>query len=191
MALNTRYCLQKAGITANVNLTVSHYNAFTKDVENILKYSHENGYTSLINVACPVGAWEHNQEIMVDDADVQHLIELRKKYKNINRNLWNPFDRNYENVLGCNTVNRIYITPKGDVLACPFVHIKIGNIYENSLKEIIDFGFTIKYFRNYSKSCLSCEDKEFQSKYMQPHNMSIFNPKHASEVFKENDFITN
>ena len=31
----------------------------------------------------------------------------------------------------CTTVNRIYVTPIGDVLVCPYVHIKIGNIFEN------------------------------------------------------------
>ena len=47
------------------------------------------------------------------------------------RNLWDPFDKNFENVIGCNTVNRMYITPLGDVLSCPYVHIKIGNVYKN------------------------------------------------------------
>ena len=41
--------------------------------------------------------------------------------------------------LGCTTVNRLYVTPIGDVLVCPYVHIKIGNIFEQSLKEIVDY----------------------------------------------------
>ena len=39
-------------------------------------------------------------------------------------------------ILGCTTVNRVYITPIGDVLVCPYVHIKIGNIFEKSLKKL-------------------------------------------------------
>ena len=39
------------------------------------------------------------------------------------------------------------------------MHIKIGNIFEQSLKEIVDFGFRIKYFKNHSDLCLAGEDK--------------------------------
>ena len=60
--------------------------------------------------------------------------------------------------------NRVYVTPIGDVLVCPYVHIKIGNIFEKSLKEIVDYGFKIKYFRNHSNLCLAGEDKEFINK---------------------------
>ena len=76
------------------------------------------------------------------------------------RNVWNPFDKNHEKILGCTTVNRLYITPIGDVLVCPYVHIKIGNIFEKSLKEIVDYGFSIKYFKNHSDLCLAGEDKD-------------------------------
>ena len=69
-------------------------------------------------------------------------------------------------ILGCTTVNRLYITPIGDVLVCPYVHIKIGNIFKQSLKEIVDYGFRIKYFRNHSDLCLAGEDKSFIQKFM-------------------------
>ena len=98
-------------------------------------------------------------------------------------------DKQYEDVLGCNTVNRMYITPLGDVLVCPYVHIKIGNIYEKSLREIKDYGFSINRFRNYNSLCLAGEDKEFNRKYMQFKGQSIFNPVLASDVFNEDDFV--
>ena len=69
--------------------------------------------------------------------------------------MWNPFDKERKQLLGCNAVNRLYITPKGDVLACPFLHVKLGNIYEQSLKEIVDYGFSIKYFSDYQDLCLA------------------------------------
>ena len=84
------------------------------------------------------------------------------------------FDKNNEKILGCTTVNRVYITPIGDVLVCPYVHIKIGNIFEKSLKEIIDHGFSIKYFRNHSNLCLAGEDKEFISKFMTKKVVNLF-----------------
>jgi hypothetical protein len=83
----------------------------------------------------------------------------------------------------------MYITPLGDVLSCPYVHIKIGNVYEQTLKEIRDFGFSIKYFRNHSDLCLAGEDKEFVTKFLQTPGTSIFNPVDAKKVFAKEDFV--
>jgi hypothetical protein len=75
------------------------------------------------------------------------------------------------------------------VLVCPYVHIKIGNIYEQSLKEITEYGFSIKRFNNFSAKCLAGEDKEFNAKYMQFPGQSIFKPAKAEDIFTANDFI--
>ena len=175
--------VQDAGMTPYLNITVGHYNAQSEDVQQLLEYSKDHNYTTLLNVATPAGMWQKLSDIMVDEEDKAHLIEMRKKYKNILRNLWNPFDRKYEGVLGCNTVNRLYVTPLGDVLACPYVHIKLGNVFEQSLQEISEFGFSIKKFREHSSLCLAGEDKEFVTKYMMKDGTSIFNPRHAKDIF--------
>jgi MoaA/NifB/PqqE/SkfB family radical SAM enzyme len=181
--------VKNAGMSPYLNITVGHYNANSQDIEKLCQYSKDQGYTTLLNVAVPSGYWQKKTEIMVDNDDIAHLIELRKKYKNILRDIWNPFDRNYEKILGCNTVNRTYVTPIGDVLVCPYLQIKIGNVFEQSLKDIIDYGFSIKYFRNHSKLCLSGEDKEFVKKYLCHEGMSVFNPVHAKDIFTEEDFV--
>jgi MoaA/NifB/PqqE/SkfB family radical SAM enzyme len=184
--------VKNAGMDPYLNITVGHYNAFSEDIEMLCQYSEDNEYTTLLNVAVPSGMWlklEKMEEVIVNEKDKARLIELRKKHKNILRNLWNPFDKNYEQVLGCNTVNRLYVTPLGDVLVCPYVHIKIGNVYENSLKEISEYGFSIKKFNNHSSLCLAGEDKEFISKYMSTEKQSIFNPVLAKDIFDEEDYV--
>ena len=42
--------------------------------------------------------WQNLTDIMVNEDDKKYLIEMRKKYKNIMRNLWDPFDKNFESV---------------------------------------------------------------------------------------------
>ena len=182
--------VQNAGIDPYLNITVGHYNAMSTDVEMLCKYSDDNNYTTLINVAVPSGMWQSFAEIMVDEKDKERLIELRKRHKNILRNIWNPFDRDYEKVLGCNTVNRLYITPIGDVLVCPYVHVKIGNVCEQTLREISEFGFSIKRFREHSALCLAGEDTEFVKKYMNKPGQTIFNPVHAKDLFSGDDLST-
>jgi MoaA/NifB/PqqE/SkfB family radical SAM enzyme len=75
------------------------------------------------------------------------------------------------------------------VLPCPYVHIKLGNIYQNSLKEISEFGFNIKHFNQYEPLCLSGEKKEFSLKYLAKDGTSIFKPLFANEIFEDKDFI--
>jgi len=181
--------VKDVGIDPFLNITVGHYNAFSQDVEDMCKYSYDNGYTTLINVATPMGMWHSMGEIMCDEKDTARIIELRKKYKNILRNLWNPFDKEFEGILGCNTVNRLYITALGDVLPCPYVHIKIGNVNQNSLQEISDFGFNIKYFNEHSSLCLAGEDKNFAKKFLSKEGQTIFNPAIPSQIFGNDEFI--
>ena len=179
--------VQNAGMDPYLNITVGHYNAFNSDFEELLKYSKDNKYKTLLNVAVPAGMWQKMEEIVCDDRDRKHIQNLRKKYGNLVRNLWNPFDRNNEKILGCTTVNRLYISPLGDVLVCPYVHIKIGNILEQPLKEIVDNGFKVKYFRNHSSLCLAGEDTNFISKFMTKEKQSIFNPSLARDIFSKEE----
>jgi MoaA/NifB/PqqE/SkfB family radical SAM enzyme len=184
--------VKKAGMDPYLNITIGHFNAFSEDIAMLCQYSDDQDYTTLLNVAVPSGMWlkmEKLAEVMVDDADKAKLIELRKKHKNILRNIWNPFDRENEKILGCNTVNRLYITPIGDVLVCPYVHVKIGNVFEQSLKEITDFGFTIKHFNEHSDVCLAGENKEFVKKFMSFDGQSIFNPADAKKIFPKEDIV--
>ena len=181
--------VKDAGMDPYLNITVGHYNANTDHFKQLLDYSRDEKYKTLLNVAVPSGMWQKMDDIICDDKDREYLRKIRKEYKNLVRNIWNPFDRNNEKILGCTTVNRVYVTPIGDVLVCPYVHIKIGNIFETPLKEIIDYGFKIKYFRNHSDLCLAGEDKEFIKKFMTKDGQTIFKPALAKDIFSKEDFI--
>lgn len=189
-AISALSYVKNAGMAPYLNITVGKYNVDSDDLRLLLEYSKDKKYTTLINIATPGGMWRQLHEVCIDESDTDHLIELRKHYKNVLRNLWDPFDRNRESVIGCNTVNRLYITPMGDVLPCPYVHIKIGNIHDNSLKDISCNGFKIKYFRDNSQKCLAGEDKEFINKYMSKDATTIFKPQLINDIFNEQDLYS-
>jgi radical SAM protein with 4Fe4S-binding SPASM domain len=179
--------VKDAGIKPYMNITVGHYNAFSDDVESLCRYSAEHGYMTFVNVAIPSGCWKGNYDVMIDGRDKERLIELRKKYKNVLRDLWDVFDPRREGVLGCQTLNKLYVTPSGDVLPCSFVHIKIGSVYEKSLGEIIEDGSRVKYFGERLDYCPAGECREFAEKYMSG-DMSMQRPADAESVFREEDF---
>ncbi len=181
--------VKAAGMDAFMNITVGHFNAFSEDVEQLCRYSYEHGYQTFINIAIPSGNWQGHLDVVVDDSDRNHLIELRKKYGNINRDIWNPFDKEKEGVLGCQTMSKLYVAPSGDIFPCSFLHIQIGNVYEQSLKEIVDYGYSIRFFRDYHEKCLAGEDIEFIRKYMVNNKMSVMHPLDAHVVFDETDIV--
>jgi MoaA/NifB/PqqE/SkfB family radical SAM enzyme len=181
--------VQANGMDPYLNITVGHYNVNTDHLKKLLDYSKDQNYKTLLNVAVPAGMWQKMDEIICDENDREYLKKMRKEYKNLVRNIWNPFDKSHEKILGCTTVNRLYVTPLGDVLACPYVHIKLGNIFEQSLKEIVNFGFSIKYFNNHSDLCLAGEDKNFINKFMRKDGQSIFKPAIAKDIFSKEDYV--
>ncbi|MDR1137065.1 MAG: radical SAM protein [Synergistaceae bacterium] len=187
-ALDALEYVKSAGMRPYMNITVGHFNAMSDDLDDMCRYSYERGYITFLNAAIPSGSWKGRFDVMLDKADKAHLIELRKKYKNIFRDLWDVFDSKYEKVLGCQTISKLYVTPSGDVLPCSFIHIKIGNVYEKSLREIVDYGLSIKYFNSYMNCCLAGECPEFARRYMMG-DMSMQRPAPAGDVFEEEDFM--
>lgn len=190
-ALKALEYVKDAGMDPFMNITVGHFNAFSEDIEQLCRYSAEHGYKTFINIAIPSGNWQGHLEVVVDDKDKARLIELRKKYGNLYRDLWNPFDKNHEGVLGCQTMSKLYVTPSGDIFPCSFMHIKIGNVYEQSLKEIVEYGYSIKYFREYQEKCLTGENLDFIKKFMVEKKMSVIQPLNAWEIFQPEDFCQN
>jgi MoaA/NifB/PqqE/SkfB family radical SAM enzyme len=180
--------VKNAGMKPYVNITVGHFNALSDDLEAMCRFSYEHGYLTFINIAIPSGNWKGHFEVMIDDTDRMRLGELRKKYKNVLRDLWDVFDRKYEGSLGCQTLSKLYVTPSGDVLPCSFIHISIGNVYEKNLREIFDYGASIKYFGCHCDCCLAGECREFAEKYMEG-DISMQQPACADKVFSAENFV--
>jgi MoaA/NifB/PqqE/SkfB family radical SAM enzyme len=68
---------------------------------------------------------------------------------------------------GCGALKGCFhISQYGDVFPCVFMHMTIGNIFEDPLKTIVDRGMKIKYFRNRHPICLAGEDRFYINKYM-------------------------
>ena len=57
------------------------------------------------------------------------------------------------------------------------------------IPKIIDYGFSIKYFRNHSDLCLAGEDKSFIKNFMTKSGQTIFKPALAQDIFSKEDYI--
>lgn len=175
---------KKAGMTVWAQPIFGHHNSKSKDFYKLLDYLKEKDYGIYFLLAMPYGVWKDNY---LDAEDIKIFNTIRKEYK-CSFDTWDFYDRKKERITGCWAVNRLFITPLGDVLPCPFINIKIGNVKEQSLKEIVDYGFSIKYFSEYSPVCLAGQNRKFREKYLSG-STSMFEPEEASNIFEESDFI--
>lgn len=178
--------VSEAGMAAWPNLIFGHHNSKDPDLYACLDYARDKGYTTYFMMAMPFGTWKNN---IMDADDMRILADIRKKY-DCCFDTWDMYDVKKERISGCWTVNRTYITPLGDVLVCPYINIKIGNIRQQSLKEILDYGFSIKYFGDYSPICVSAHNRYFRERFI-PDAGNIFSPLDAHDLFGEEDYIRN
>ena len=83
----------------------------------------------------------------------------------------------------------VSITKYGDVMPCPYIHVSLGNFFEEPLKEIIARGMKIKYFGKYCGTCLIAEDRGFIDKYVVKKIYGKELPVPYTEVFEKGDFL--
>ncbi len=174
---------QNAGMAAWPNVIYGHHNAHSQDLIDLLEYAKEHKYSTYFMMAMPYGSFSGAE---MDEKDIQRLNWIRKNY-DCYFDTWDMYDRSKEKITGCWTVNRTYVSPLGDVFPCPYIPIKIGNVFAQSLKEILDYGFSIKYFGGYSPVCICAFNKNFRLKYL-TGNHDVFNPIPAKDLFLPEDY---
>lgn len=175
---------KKVGMKPYVNIVVGHYNAQSEELRKFLDKLDHLGYGIVFNCASPTGNWRGNYDVMLNEEDSKAIEQLKKEHPSIIRDLWNYFNPDDTLVYGCPAVNLFYVNPLGDILPCPYIHTKLGNIKEEPLETIIKRGFNIQQFRENSKKCLVGEDREFAMKYLDK-DMSILNPIELKDMFLE------
>lgn len=179
-----------AGMKPYVNIVVGHYNAQSKELRDFVEDLDRHHWGIVFNCASPSGNWRNHYDVMLTEEDSRALEQMKKDHPSIIRDLWNYLNPDDQLVYGCPAVNLFYVNPLGDVLPCPYIHAKLGNIKEEPLAEILKKGFTVKKFREYSRKCLVGEDMEFARKYLDI-DMSVLHPLPYQDVFLEEDRMEN
>lgn len=182
-AVQALFNVSNAGMQANINVCITHQNVRSDDVRKILDFALENKFQVLFVIATPTGAWSGQKQLLITEKDAEYILELKKKYNFIHRDLFPLFDFEW----GCRAMNGlVYVTPQGDLLACPFIHVKIGNILVTPLKELLKRGWRVKQFRDYNPKCLAGEDHHFIDNYL-PQNLLPGELKNIGDVFNKED----
>lgn len=175
----------KAGLNTLVQTVVTKQRVRSREFIDFLEYLNGKEVSVFVTYAKPVGAWEGNFDVLVTKDDMDYVKELEKKYK-----VFTHLTPSYGLDLGCIGVKRmISITKYGDVMPCPYIHVSLGNFFEEPLKDIVERGLKIKYFGNHCDTCLIAEDRNFINKYVVGRIYGKPVPVPYKEVFDKEDFI--
>jgi len=172
-----------AGLGIFIQTVVTKQRLRTDEFIEFVEYFNKKGIGVFVTYAKPVGAWEGKFDVLVDKNDMDYMRKLEKKY-----NVFTHLTPAYGLDMGCISVKgMISVTQYGDVLPCPYIHISIGNVFEEPLKDIIQRGLNIKYFGEHVNTCLIAEDRDFIHKYIVNRIYHKPLPVPCSEVFMDED----
>ena len=171
------------GCNVTIGTVLSHQNIRSEGIERLFEWATKKQLTLCLSLAVPIGEWVGNSDVLLTDEDMEYIENLKSKYPYLRTD----FETNYVKY-GCGAIKEIlYITPYGDVLPCPYIHISFGNIFEQSLEDIRNTGLKNEYFTEYWQKCLCATDREFIDDILCKLNFGKVLPISHDLVFKHKD----
>lgn len=147
---------QKYELAVQVATVVDHARAQSDEFEDFLRFIHSLGAPVSVVYAKPVGEWQGRTDILCTPKDIARVKSLLKLYGG-----YDHTTPGYGMDLGCIAVKRmVSITAYGDVMPCPWMMLKLGNVFDEPLATILERG--MKYFGEYNPKCRISEDLDFQ-----------------------------
>lgn len=151
-----------AGMNVTIGTVVTHQNLHTDGMRDLCDYAKRKRVLMYFILPVPAGKWQNESRMMLTDDDLATIDNLTTS----SPFLRTDFQANLR-AHGCGAAKEIlYLTPYGDVLTCPFLHIGFGNIFDDNLATIRDRALANPYFARYHDKCLVSTDREFIDKYL-------------------------
>lgn len=145
------------GLKILMSSTITHFNLKSEKMKALIAFSSKLGAILALNLAVPAGEWRGEVDNLLDKQDREEINRIIRKYPHVRTD----FESNWK-TKGCPAFKeKCYLTPYGDVMPCPFIHISFGNVRYESIKEIQNKALKFQYLQKYHKVCIAAEDKYF------------------------------
>jgi len=184
-AIAAMFNAQEAGMSVVIQTVVTHENAQTEQIVDMARFATDHGFTVDILVARPTGAWEGRYDMLITPEDEAYLFKAHQEYPVLHRDVWPAYGLDK----GCGAVHStLHITQYGDIMPCVYIHIGIGDVFTGTLADAIKLGQSIKWFKDYSRLCLSGEHRFFIENYIaKAYGKQL--PVPWQDVFTPEDFV--
>ncbi len=155
---------RSAGLRVILCTSVTRESVYGDDLVKLLDYAEVNDLPTVVSIPCPSGNWRGADDMLLGDRERVRLDELLARFKGFRRD----FHSNYSK-LGCSaSTEKLYVTPFGDVIPCPFIHVSFGNVKDEPLEVIRRRMMSYDRFTEYAPHCLAGEDGAFIDEVMTP-----------------------
>ncbi len=158
--LNAVRLALRYGFKVCVVCTVSHENCKSAGVISLIDLTRQLGVMLIISRAAPVGRWRGRTDILLTKDDQRYIYDLVSRYPHVRTD----FETNILK-FGCSAgAEKLYITPYGDVLPCPFMHISFGNVLNIPIEKIRES--IMRQLGTYATTCFVAENSDFIQQYL-------------------------
>ncbi len=177
-----RLALQ-SGLRVTLGTVVTHQTVQSEGIRALVDLARSLRVVMYLILPVPAGRWTENRLTFLSEDDLAYVERLTQQ----SRYVRTDFQANLGDC-GCGAVKEIlYMTPYGDVLACPFLHVALGNIFDESVASIRARGLQNRYFAAYHPKCLASTDHEFIENYLSKTFSAKTLPLRWDEVFPPNE----
>ena len=167
---------KEAGLEVFLCTILTPENLQSRDIYRMVQLAADRGVTITVNVSCAVGGWRKCKGILLSPEDLAVFDEIVA----MPHVRWEG-GSNYLKE-GCPAgVEKIYISPYGDVMPCNFTHISFGNVAEEPLGVIWERMVREEPFNRIHARCLVGADADFQERYLAPLESSRKLPMHYKD----------
>lgn len=146
-----------AGMHVTLGTVVTHQSLHTPGIRGLVRLARQLRLILYMILPVPAGRWSGSREMLLTEADLSHIEDLTRRTPYVRTDLQANLGG-----YGCGAAKEIlYLTPYGDVLACPFLHVSGGNVLEEPVDVIRQRMLASPWFARYHPRCLVSTDREF------------------------------
>ena len=147
----------KFGFRTLLSATVTHQAMHDGSLEELTRFSKSLGAVLSLNLAVPAGNWQGCMDFILTPDDRAALNAHIKA----NPHVRTDFQSNWR-IRGCPAMKeKCYLTPYGDVIPCPFIHVAFGNVRKQPLRQIRAEALRHRWLKEYQPVCIAAECLEF------------------------------
>jgi len=170
---------EAAGLSVQVNTTVSRFNLYSRGFRMLVDHCIDRRILLNLVLAAPSGNWSSNRAATLEPEDVRCVRALVRSTPYVRQDM-----DSVSLGRGCPAMKEaIYITPFGDVLCCPFIHVSFGSLHSEPLREIIARALRYPFLKAHAPQCLVAEERVFMDRYLPRISGQAESPAGCEGVF--------
>ncbi len=175
----------KEGLDVSFQTTINHDSLKSDGFKKAYEFAKKKRIRMEAQIAEPVGKWDGRKDLLITPKDAKFIKELclnspptRDGREMVKRDLY----RGNEDYCPAGK-EFMAIASNGEFLPCNFLQFSLGNIKDESIKEMRDTLLTNKWFNKKYRHCLVGENEDFINSYVMPY-VGKQKPLNANKIFK-------